>query len=146
MEFNWIHTFPEGVCCLVQDLKSYRHVPFGSPRLRIIYIYIYIQIKAMDCFLFKILKWRRSSLHAIIFMSGSRWWRKYSKFAQALSTILLVILRGCVRFFVAVCFIYINSECFLTTHPNSLNQPLLCKKKKKTLQTDREGKLWIQTC
>ena len=84
-----------------------------------IYIYSYIYIvywgsmlskhvwsKTTDCFLFKIFKWRRSSL-VIFLMSRSRLWRTYPILAQVLLTISLVILRGCVRLFIAESFIYI---------------------------------------
>ena len=35
------------------------------------------QLKTTDCFIFKIFKWRRSSLLVISLMSGSWWWIKY---------------------------------------------------------------------
>ena len=38
--------------------------------------------------------------------------KKHPTLAQALSTILLVILRGCVRLFVPLSFINIYSDCF----------------------------------
>ena len=42
-----------------------------------------------DCFFFKILKWKRSSLLSRLLMSGSGWRRKYCILAQVLSTQLL---------------------------------------------------------
>ena len=81
-----------------------------------IYIYKHVWLKTTDCFLSKIFQKIRSRLLVIFLMSGSRWWRTWSIVAQTLSPISLVVLRGCVRLFVAVSFIYIYLEwVFLNT-------------------------------
>ena len=72
----------------------------------------YVWLNTVDCFFFKIFKWRHSSFLAIFLMSGSRWWRKYLILAQVFLTNSLVIFRVCVRLFAAVSFIYIYLECF----------------------------------
>ena len=63
----------------------------------------------MNCFFFKLFKWRCSRLLVIFLMSGSRWRRKYPILAQVLSTISLVTFECCLRLFVAMCFfLYID--------------------------------------
>ena len=88
--------------------------PLHHEWLRVyIYIYIYIKFKHVlskttEYFLLRIFKWRRSSL-LIFLMSGSRCWRKCPILTQALLAISLVVLRGCIWFFVAVsCYIYLE--------------------------------------
>ena len=76
-----------------------------------IYIYKHVWLKTVECFLFKIFKWRRSSLLIIFRMSGWKWWRKWPILAQALSTISLVVFEGCIKLFVAVSF-YISLQFF----------------------------------
>ena len=94
---------------------------FRNFRILILSLHIYIcvcvcvcvcvRLKTVDCFLFKTFKWSVNFL-----MSESRWWRKNPLLAQALSTISLVIFRGCVTLFVAVSFIYIYFGCFFFLH------------------------------
>ena len=90
-----------------------KHETQGHSYHHVLYIYIYIskhvRLKTAYCFLFKIFKWRRSSL----LMSGSVCGRKYPKLAQERSTISLVVYRGRVKLFVALNFIYIYLECFI---------------------------------
>ena len=89
-----------------------------------IYIYIYkytlgsklsklVLLKTVGCFFYKIFKWRCLCLLAIFLMSGSRWWRKYPILTQVLSTILLVVIQGCVKLFAVVSFICLFGVFFL---------------------------------
>ena len=71
------------------------------------YIFKHVWLKTADYFLFKIFKWMRSCLLVIVLLSMSSWWGKCPILAQVLSTISLVILRGCIRMFVAVSYIYL---------------------------------------
>ena len=61
-----------------------------------IYIYKHVLLKTVKYFLFRIFKWRCSSLLITFLMSGSRCRRKCPLLAQTLSTISLVVLRDCV--------------------------------------------------
>ena len=73
-----------------------------------IYIYKHVWLKTTDFFSFQNLQIKTTEY---FLMSGSRWCKKYPILAQALSTISLIILRGCVGLFVAVSFIFIHLEC-----------------------------------
>ena len=81
-------------------------------------------MKIAAYFLFRIFTWSHSSL--IFLISGLRWWRKCPILVQALLTILLVILRGCVWVFVVSCceFLYLFGMIFLLFFYNIYLAPL----------------------
>ena len=74
----------------------------------------HVLLKTAEYFLFRFLKWKLSSFLIIFLMLGSRWWRNYPILDPELSTISLVILRCCVRLFLAVSFYtYLESLFYL---------------------------------